>query len=64
MLWLAGAALLGLQLALHGVHTPLTIAGDIVMLALSLIWFLLAVARVPVRKPEGDEPEPSEVPRA
>jgi hypothetical protein len=57
LVWLLGAALLGVQIALHGVHTWPTIAGDIAMLALSLLWFLLAVARVPVRSPEGDEPE-------
>jgi hypothetical protein len=50
--WLVGAALLGLQIARHGVHTRLTVAGDVSMLALSLLWFLLAVARVPLRTPE------------
>ncbi len=57
VVWLAGATLLALQLAMHGVHARLTIAGDVIMLALSLIWFLLAVARVPVRTPEADQPE-------
>jgi hypothetical protein len=54
-LWLAGATLLGVQLATHGVHAWRTIAGDVAMLALSLLWFLLAVARVPVREPVDDE---------
>ena len=49
-LWLAGATLLGVQIAFHGVHSPATIAGDVAMLALSLLWFLLAVARVPARE--------------
>ena len=53
--WFVGAALLGLQIARHGVHTRLTVAGDLAMLVLSLLWFLLAVARVPLRTPaDGD----------
>jgi hypothetical protein len=54
--WLVGAVLLGAQIAVHGVHSRLTIAGDIGMLALSLLWFLLAVARVPFTASEGDRP--------
>ena len=54
-LWLVGATLLGIQLATHGVHADMTIAGEIAMLALSLLWFLLAVARVPVREDAVDE---------
>lgn len=50
--WLVGAALLGVQISRHGVHTRLTVAGDLAMLVLSLLWFLLAVARVPLRTPE------------
>lgn len=55
--WLVGAVLLGAQIARHGIHSRLTIAGDIGMLALSLLWFLLAVARIPFTVSEGDRPE-------
>ncbi len=55
--WLVGAVLLGAQIAFHGVHSRLTIAGDIGMLALSLLWFLLAVARIPFTASEADRPE-------
>lgn len=55
--WLVGAVSLGAQIALRGVHTHVTIAGDLAMLALSLLWFLLAVARVPLRTPEDGGPE-------
>ena len=56
VLWLLGAALLALEIVAHGVHTPLTIAGDVAMLLVSLLWFLLAVARVPLREAADDEP--------
>ena len=56
-LWIVGAVLLGAQIASRGVQTRLTIAGDVGMLVLSLLWFLLAVARVPVRTSEDDEHE-------
>lgn len=55
--WFVGAGLLGAQIVLHGVHSRLTIAGDIGMLALSLLWFLLAVARIPFTASEADRPE-------
>jgi len=57
--WLVGAVLLGAQIAAQGVHSKLTIAGDIGMLALSLLWFLLAVARIPFTASEGDPAEPA-----
>ena len=59
VLWLFGAALLAAQIVVHGVHTQLTIVGDIVMLVLSLLWFLLAVARVPIREATDDQLEQS-----
>ena len=57
--WLVGAALLALQIVVHGVSTRVTVAGDLAMLVLSLAWFLLAVARVPVREEMDDEAERS-----
>ncbi len=53
--WLLGAALLAAQIVVHGVHTHAATAGELAMLALSLLWFLLAVARVPVREATGAE---------
>ena len=63
-LWLLGAALLAVEIVVRGVHSRLTIAGDLAMLALSLLWFLLAVARVPIReaRDDGESPVP-EAPR-
>ena len=58
-LWLVGVALLGVQVALHGVHTHVSVAGDLAMLILSLLWFLLAVARVPLREPDVEGRSPS-----
>ena len=55
LLWLLGAGLLSLQIVVHGVHSRLTIVGDVAMLLLSLLWFLLAVARVPIREAADDE---------
>lgn len=48
IVWLAGAALLGVELARHGLHTVGAAAGLVVMLLLSVLWFAAAVARVPV----------------
>ena len=53
VLWLAGAGLLAFEIAGDGVHSTKVIVGDAVMLVLSLVWFLLAVARVPVTEPRG-----------
>jgi hypothetical protein len=59
--WLVGAALLGVELARHGLHTFAAAAGIVVMLLLSVLWFALAVARVPVSAgpPEGDASSPA-----
>jgi hypothetical protein len=51
--WLAGAAVLGVEIVRHGVDTVAAGVGVIVMLAVSLLWFALAVARIPLR---GDAP--------
>jgi hypothetical protein len=59
-LWLVGAALLALEIAADGVNSTSVIAGDVVMLLLSLAWFLLAVARVPVSEPPAGESAPHE----
>jgi membrane-bound ClpP family serine protease len=55
ILWVAGAVLLGAEIAAEGVHSTEVVVGDVVMLALSLAWFLLAVARVPFSEPRGAE---------
>jgi hypothetical protein len=60
VLWLAGAVLLGAEIALDGVHSTTVIVGDVVMLMLSVVWFLLAVARVPVTEPRSAESAPHE----
>jgi len=64
LVWLGGAALLGVELARHGLHTTAAVVGIVVMLLLSVLWFVLAVARVPLSAGprEGDVPSP--VPRA
>jgi hypothetical protein len=64
VVWLAGAALLAVELARHGLHTAAAVAGIVVMLLLSVLWFVLAVARVPLSAGprEGDASSP--VPRA
>ena|SRR5439155_5855074 len=55
VLWLVGAGLLAFEIVVDGVHSTQVIVGDAVMLVLSLVWFLLAVARVPVSEPRGAE---------
>jgi hypothetical protein len=60
VLWLAGAVLLGAEIAAEGVHSTTVIVGDVAMLALSVAWFLLAVARVPVSEPRSAESAPHE----
>jgi hypothetical protein len=56
--WLAGAVLLGAELVRHGLHTVAATVGNIVMLALSLLWFAVVVARVPVsRSDRSSHPE-------
>lgn len=53
--WLAGAVLLATELVRHGLHTVAATVGNIAMLSLSLLWFVLAVARVPFSGPEQTE---------
>jgi len=53
VLWLLGAALLAFEIVMNGVHSTRVIVGDALMLVLSLAWFLLAVARVPISEPRG-----------
>jgi membrane-bound ClpP family serine protease len=60
LLWLLGAALLAAEIAADGVHTTRVIVGDCAMLVLSVLWFLLAVARVPVSEPRSGESAPHE----
>jgi hypothetical protein len=62
--WLVGATLLGAHVVVDGVHTHLTVVGDITMLVLSLLWFVLAVVRVPVSEPDDDEAPASAAPPA
>ncbi len=60
VLWLVGAGLLASEIVVHGVHSTKVIVGDALMLVLSLAWFLLAVARVPISEPhraESAQPE-------
>ena len=52
VLWLAGAAALGTELVRHGLHTVTATVGNVVMLGLSIVWFALAVARVPLGSEE------------
>ena len=59
-LWLLGAVLLGFEIAVDGVHSTTVIVGDVAMLVLSVVWFLLAVARVPVSEPQSVESAPHE----
>jgi hypothetical protein len=56
--WLAGAASLGVEIARHGLDTAAATVGVVVMLAVSLLWFALAVARTPLR----DDAQPDETP--
>ena len=60
VLWLVGAVLLGAEIAVDGVHSTTVIVGDVAMLVLSVAWFLLAVARVPVSEPRSAESAPHE----
>jgi hypothetical protein len=60
VVWIAGAAALGAEVVTDGVHSTTVIVGDCAMLVLSLVWFLLAVARVPVSTPSVEEPAPPE----
>jgi hypothetical protein len=53
--WLAGAALLGVELARHGLHTVGAAAGIVVMLLVSVLWFAAAVARVPLSEEERED---------
>ena len=52
LLWLAGAVILGIELVRHGLHTVAATVGIVVMLVVSLLWFVLAVARVPISRSE------------
>ena len=56
--WVVGAVLLAAEVAVDGAHSTRVVVGDVVMLALSLIWFLLAVARVPLSEQRAEEPAP------
>ena len=53
--WLVGASLLGLEIVRHGVHAVAVTVGNIVMLVVSLVWFALAVARVPLSRAPVEE---------
>jgi hypothetical protein len=56
--WLVGATLLATELVRNGLHTVAATVGNIVMLALSLLWFAVVVARVPVtRSDRSSRPE-------
>ena len=58
VLWLVGAVLLGSKIVVDGVDSTTVIVGDAAMLVLAVVWFLLAVARVPVSEPRGGESAP------
>jgi hypothetical protein len=45
--WVVGALLLASEIVMNGVHTRLTAVGDVAMLVVSLVWFLVTVAQVP-----------------
>jgi hypothetical protein len=62
VVWLAGAALLGLELVRHGLDTAAAAAGIVVMLLVSVLWFVLAVARLPLiaGEREDDASSPSQ----
>jgi len=53
--WLAGATLLGSEIVRHGLHSMTATVGDIAMLVVSLVWFALAVARVPLSRAPVEE---------
>src|SRR5204863_4843905 len=59
-LWIVGAVLLGIEIAVDGVDSTTVIVGDAAMLALTVVWFLLAVARVPVSEPRSADSAPHE----
>ena len=59
-LWLLGAVLLGFEVAVDGVHSTTVIVGDVAMLVLSVVWFLLAIARLPISEPQSAETAPHE----
>ena len=54
VVWLAGAAALGIELFRHGLHTAAATVGIVLMLVLSLVWFALAIARVPLNRAPGE----------
>lgn len=53
--WLVGASLLALEIVRHGVHSVTVTVGNIAMLVVSLVWFALAVARVPLSRTPVEE---------
>jgi len=63
-LWLAGAATLGVELARNGLHTAVAAAGIVVMLLLSVLWFALAVARLPLSAGPREDDATSRAQRA
>jgi hypothetical protein len=60
--WLVGAGGLGIELARHGLHTTTATVGNVVMLVVSLLWFALAVARLPLSGAERPEQSPRREP--
>ena len=63
LLWLGGALALGTEIVRHGVQTTAVTVGVLAMLAVSVLWFALAVARVPLIRDAGSgtssaHPEP------
>ncbi len=54
VLWLVGALALGTEIVRSGVQTTAVTIGVLAMLGVSVLWFALAVARVPLSR--GEEP--------
>jgi hypothetical protein len=59
LLWVAGAAALAVDIVVRGVGAVTVTVGVIAMLAVSLLWFALAVARVPLSEDPGVGTPPS-----
>jgi hypothetical protein len=45
--WVVGVVLLAAEIVMNGLHTRVTAVGDVVMLVVSLVWFLVTVAQIP-----------------
>lgn len=50
VLWLVGAVALGAEIVRRGIQTTAVTVGVLAMLGLSVLWFALAVSRVPLSR--------------